>query len=450
MRGKLDDPKLSAHLKKTIEDCLREGFVPFRHRPQPGELGSSSLREAARRTNVPVNTINSWVMRQVDKKEAGQPNYCPDWSLWKQPEAAAPAPVPTPEPIDLRHQIEIDRARLREHDIAAENKRLREALIEAQDIRAGVLKLVDPPLRPTMDAAKKIKRTGQRTVIIHLSDWHCGERVDIDEMEGVNSYSMDVFRRRVARLGASAVDLMTTHWKGQPPEKIILIFGGDMITGEIHDELAKTNDALSAPAVRECAERLAGLVKTLRAIAPIDIYSIPGNHGRLTKKPESKGMAVNSFDTLISHVVEMVVTLGGARDIRFFYPKSGDAIFTVYGLTICAAHGDRIGSRGGQGFIGPIATILRGVAKTRSYYAAQGIILDYVMCGHFHTTSKLPRAFSNGSLVGPSEYSRDLKADPEVAKQNLVVIHSENGVIAFEELFCGDASEGSIYRSRAS
>jgi hypothetical protein len=56
--------------------------------------------------------------------------------------------------------------------------------------------------------------------------------------------------------------------------KIITIFGGDMITGEIHEELAKTNDALSAPAVRECAERLAGLVIELRKINAKDILNI--------------------------------------------------------------------------------------------------------------------------------------------------------------------------------
>lgn len=445
MRGKLDDSKVSAHLKSVIEECLREGFVPLGQRPTAGGLGSA-VREAGRRADVHENTLVAWVRRQERKKAKNEPSFIPDWSVWKRPDAvASPAPE---QPLDIQQQIEISRAKQNERGAIEENKKLREALIEAQDIRAGVLRLIDPPLRPNLSTFEKPRHAGQRTVIIHLSDWHCGERVDLDEMGGLNSYSLSIFRARVARLGQSALELLTTHWKGSPPEKLILIFGGDMITGEIHDELAKTNDALSAPAVRECAEQLAGLVKLLRSVAPIDIYSIPGNHGRLVKKPESKGMAVNSFDTLISHVVEMVITLDGTRNVRFFYPKSGDAIFRVYGLTICAAHGDRIGSRGGQGFIGPIATILRGVAKTRSYYAAQGIIIDYVMVGHFHTSSKLPRALSNGSLIGASEYSRDLKADPEQSKQNFVVIHSERGIIDYQELFCGAPSEGAIYRSK--
>lgn len=365
----------------------------------------------------------------------------PDWSLYRQPPASPPEIEPPVDPVETARQ------KIQGRDLAAENRRLVEALIEAQDIRGGVLKLLDPPLRPRLEQPKRGTGKGRRTVIIHLSDWHCGERVSLEEMDGINSYSLDICRARVARLGAAAKALLTKHWTGRAVERIIVILGGDLISGEIHDELAKTNDALAAPAVRAAAEHLGGLIKLLRGLAPVDVYSLPGNHGRLTRKPESKGMAINSFDALIAHVVEMM--LAEDRGTRFYHSQSGDCLFRVYGWTFCAAHGDRIGSRGGQGFIGPVATITRGLAKTRAYYAGQGVVVDYVLIGHFHTTSKLPRGFSNGSLVGPSEYSRDLRAEPEPAKQTLLVVHSELGVIDYRELFCGDPAEGAIYRPRS-
>jgi len=428
------DPRLKQAKREVeaVNRALKEGHPPV---SVPGnnriKTASSAAAERLRRDRFALsNRVGS-----PDKPGLWHRLYGlrPDWDCYQLP----------------ADEIEAINEKRIERDKDAELRDLKEKLVEARNIRSGVLKLVSDPLHPRFDFPKKASKSGSRTVILHLSDWHCGEVVNIDEMEGLNAFNLSIFRNRVSRLGSTVHELLTTHWKGQPPEKIILIFGGDMITGEIHDELAKTNDALSAPAVRECAERLAGLVKLLRGIAPIDIYSIPGNHGRLTKKPESKGMAVNSFDTLISQVVEMVVNLDKISGVRFFYPKSGDAVFRVYGLTICAAHGDRIGSKGGQGFIGPIATILRGIAKTRSYYAAQNIMIDYVLVGHYHTTSKLPRGFSNGSLPGPSEYSRDLKADPEPAKQNMIVVHSEKGVIDFQEIQCGDAGEGAIYRARS-
>lgn len=359
-------------------------------------------------------------------------NISPDWSLYKEPKHA--------------DAIEIERERLRGRDTASELRKAQADLIEAQDIREGILGLKPETLVPRLNVYRPSKSKGKRTVIIHLSDWHCGEVVRIEEMDGVNSYDLSIFKKRVSRLAGAAQELLTTHWKGDAPEKIIVILGGDMISGEIHEELAKTNEALAAPAVKVCAEHMAGLLKKLAEVAPMDVYSLPGNHGRLTKKPESKGMAINSFDTLITNIVEMILPVSGTHNpVKFFYSKSGDALFRVYKLVFCAVHGDRIGSKGGQGFLGALATVIRGIAKCRAYYTGQGIIVNYFLTAHLHTTAKLPRGFANGSLVGPSEYSRDLRADPEEAKQNFIVIHSERGVIDIKELYCGAPEEGSIY-----
>lgn len=427
---------------KAVEKALESGHPP------PGIKTANDIEGAVKIAAQELDVDWSSLKRQI-----GSPNkgglFDKHFGLranWAKYKPRPPEPKLEPEPTVLEQDaVTRTRERIAIRDLVNENNKLIEQLIEAQDIRAGILGLLDPPLAPSIQIPKHIEHKGGRTVIIHLSDWHVGETVNIDEMGGVNSYSIDIFRRRAGRLADVSHALMTQHWKGDPPEKIVLIFGGDMITGEIHEELAITNDALSAPAVRCCAEVLAGLVKHLKQIAPIDIYTLPGNHGRLTKKPQSKGMAVNSFDTLISQIVEMMVV--GTEGVRFFYPKSGDAVFNVYQWVFCAVHGDRIGSRGGQGFIGPVATIARGVHKMKSYYTSQGVIVHYFLIGHFHTTAKIPGAFSNGSLIGPSEYSRDLRANPEPSKQSMIIVHAERGVIAHEEIYCGDESEGAIYKA---
>jgi len=58
----------------------------------------------------------------------------------------------------------------------------------------------------------------------------------------------------LSRLTITIELALTEHWQGPAPEKIIVIFGGDLISNEIHEELPKTNEALAAPAVRECIE----------------------------------------------------------------------------------------------------------------------------------------------------------------------------------------------------
>lgn len=333
--------------------------------------------------------------------------------------------------------------------LQAQVTRLTKRLVEAEDVRTGVLGLMDPPLKARLSYVAPDAAHGSRTAILHLSDLHAGEVISLTEMDGLNAFNLDIFRKRLARLFSKAGELLTVHWKGPPPERIIVILGGDLITGEIHEELAKTNDALSAPAVRECAERIAGGIAALRAMVgvPVDVVSVPGNHGRLTKKPESKGMALNSYDWLVANFVEMI--LKGDDQIRFFHSTSGDATLDLYGRLFVITHGDRIGSRGGTGFVGPAATIARGFQKVYQTYANLGRAPYKILIGHFHTTTMLPLGISNGSLPGPSEYSRDLRAMAEPASQNLLVVHSERGLIDFKQIYCGSPDEGSIYRGGA-
>ena len=99
-------------------------------------------------------------------------------------------------------------------------------------------------------------------------------------------------------------------------------------------------------------------------------------------------------DWLVAQIVEMTVKSQVANKVRFFYPLSGDALFQVYGWRFLAAHGDRMGSRGGQGFLGALATVIRGMHKMHAYYAAQGMTIDYVVAGHFIRPPTSPRLVS--------------------------------------------------------
>ena len=117
----------------------------------------------------------------------------------------------------------------------------------------------------------------------------------------------------------------------------------------------------------------------------------------------------------------------------FATPKSGDAYFKAAGWNFLLSHGDRMGSRGGQGFIGPAATIARGHAKLQSNWSLTGRPVDVILTGHLHTSLRLSSGFANGSLAGYGEYARDLRATPDAAKQWLLFAHEHYRVSqAFE------------------
>src|SRR5581483_8077072 len=122
-------------------------------------------------------------------------------------------------------------------------------------------------------------------------------------------------------------------------------------------------------------------------------------------KPETKAHVPDNLDTLCAWFIES--RLAKDDGISVYYGDSVDCLFDVYGLPFVLTHGDRIGSRGGQGFIGPVATIMRGHHKLLADYSSRGTPPYKVLTGHFHTTCELPSGYGNGSLAGWSNFARD-------------------------------------------
>lgn len=342
--------------------------------------------------------------------------------------------------------VEVSRLRTQLAAARSDLANLTHRVRKAEDIRSGVLGVLsDPPPPPLRFTTTHNGPAAPETVILFLSDLHWGEKIRLEAMDGLNSYDIQIARNRLKRYFQTIVELMTKHWVGPPPARLILILGGDLISGEIHLELAKTNEAQALPAVRDLATHLTdGLIFAKRHLpCEIDVISIAGNHGRVPLKPESKDYAENSYDTLVSDFLDM--GLRNVEGINFYVPPSPDALFSVYGWHFLATHGNNIGSRGGQGFIGPSATAARGMKRVCMDYAARGVHLDFVLIGHLHTPLQLEEGFVNGCLGGPSEYSRDGRFRPSPARQLFLTIHPRRGLTMTRWINVGAPEEGALY-----
>lgn len=392
---------------------------------QAFEKANGVYTEAAKLMGIPVNTFRSAYNDAVSRAGKGEPK----------------------DPIDahrLKNREVLQRRRIEELERQAANDRT---------IREAVFKLSERPLEPPSWNPRPSKGSKHReSIVLFLSDIHMGEVVSMSAMGGRNSYNMKIACTRLERYFQSVVKLGTEHWTGLPADAIYLVLGGDLVSGEIHDELAKTNDLQAIPAVRVLAEALAAGLQLLREAfpaIPIHVLSVPGNHGRNTKKPESKAFAVNSYDTLVALLLEWWATTKGVKNVTFSAPHTGDALVTIHGWNVLFTHGDRIGSRGGSGFVGPAATAARGMQKVVQDYLAEGRVIDFIIMGHFHTPLELEYGIVNASLVGPSEYSRSGRMRSHPSSQWMLSVHPVYGIARRWKISCGDRSEGSIYAGRA-
>jgi len=268
--------------------------------------------------------------------------------------------------------------------------------------------------------------------VLLVSDIHYGENVNPKEVPDGNCYSPKVAEARWDRLIENTI--RKTRTKEKKSKGIVVCFLGDDISGDIHDELRETN--LKTP-IDACMEVAAQKVKMLKAFEKeygrVWAISVMGNHGRTTKKPQSKEIGEHNYDSLIAAIVKK--QLENDHNISFYNPKSGEAYFELCGYNFLATHGDRIGSRGGQGFIGCSATIARGQHKTRQAYAQIGKPIDWLLLGHFHTPMLLEHTIANGTTVGYSQYARDLRLEPAFPSQTLFYVDDVYGVTDVSRIY---------------
>lgn len=431
--------KQAAREIAEFQKALEEGV----HRSVDGKI-KAPYSIAAERLGVSRNTFRD---RIGSAKVPGSitrtwPDLKVDWS--KRPEVETV--VVAQEPVDV---VKLRRFQDENALMRSRLKTMEQRCVGLEDWRESILGLRALPEAPVSFPART-KSAGEReTVVVFLSDLHWSEHVSLAAMDGLNSYNLTIARNRLGRWANAVCDLINNHWSGLAPDRLIIVLGGDLVSGGIHADFLKTDELQPLPAVRDVSDHLqAAILRISQNIScPIDVISLPGNHGRSTFKPESKNVSSTSYDMLVSDFLEM--GLKARKGISFYAPVSPDALFSVYGYHVLATHGDRIGSRGGQGFIGPAATAARGFKRIIADYAARGVHVDMIMIGHFHTALMLEEGFVNDSLVGPSEFSRDGRFRPRPAKQLFLVIHPRRFVSQVRWIEVGHPSEGSLYAAPA-
>jgi len=269
---------------------------------------------------------------------------------------------------------------------------------------------------PSWHAIPRDETRGRGVGIIHTSDWHLGERVAPNELNGWNEYDTEIATRRARQFVETAIEKLTDWSATTAIDGVLYTMAGDEISGDIHEELRITNELTSMESVQFAVQlRVASIRRVADAFGRVHVVAVPGNHGRSTIKPTAKKYGALSYDILIARMVAR--ELSSDARLSFQIADGPDCVVEIYGRTVLVTHGDKIGTGGGQGFAGPELPILRGGHKTRAQYGSVGSKVDLILGGHFHTSANLRGALFNGSLVGYNEYASQIRAPMDVPRQ---------------------------------
>lgn len=349
----------------------------------------------------------------------------------------------------LRESLRAARSRGLTVDTVAEDKtakletKLKVALAElkaierdnnsAHDVREKIYGLSayapDPP--EWLSGKVNVGMTGVPLTI--WSDFHWGEVVRREEVGGVNEFNRAIAKARFKKLVDGTIELAMHHMVKPDYPGIVICLGGDMISGNIHDELRETNDGPVQQSLLEVQEQLISALGRMADIfGRVFVPCVVGNHGRNTLKPRAKNRVYESYEWNLYCQLER--WFADDSRIQFLIPGETDAYFRVFGHRFLLTHGDTLGVKGGDGIIGAIGPIVRGATKVGRSEAQIGRDFDTLLMGHYHTY--IPRGDAapvlvNGALKGYDEYARLMLRVPYSRPcQALIFVNQKYGITA--------------------
>ncbi len=282
------------------------------------------------------------------------------------------------------------------------------------------------PEVPKWISPKSPAKGHRATLNLLVTDTHFDEVVVPEEVHGINAYNREIAEMRIEKCFRGAIKLARHYLAGVQYDGVSLMLGGDIFSGNIHEELARTNaDTLFGSLLHWLGPMQAGVEMLVKEFGRVHVAGVPGNHGRMTRKPIMKQRAADNLDWLFYHLLQREMR----RDDRISWaiPYAPSIHVKVYDTVYFMEHGDNFS--GGSGISGALAPLMLGTHRTGKQMAAAGMPYHWMVLGHWHQ-----EIFHKGLIVGPSlkgvdEYSMTkLKATPEPAAQLLWITTPERGV----------------------
>ena len=330
--------------------------------------------------------------------------------------------VPPRQVADLAAEA---RTRATEKARKAEFKSLQSRVVELEDALSFVHAApLHPPVIKTLKTSKGELR--QATPAFLVSDTHFGERVTRAETLGENEYDLEIAKTRMAKCWENMLWLRKDMCRTQRCDDTMLVLNGDIVSGDIHDELRETNDGGMRTQCDAAVTALyPGIVHMADATPGVlHLICIGGNHGRLTHKQQIKNGTQHSAEHIgvYDPLRRMLGDYNGK--IAWHVPNAERHIMDVHGYRVSSQHGTMIRSAGGIG--GVLVPMTRWVTRAND--------ADLYLFGHFHEADAYGKVVKNGALIGASAYTKWLGIEDRPPEQVAFVIDAQRGLRRFERV----------------
>lgn len=341
-----------------------------------------------------------------------------------------------------KHETRTDNVLMRENmTLKMQMKKLKEQLEAAHEDSVSNDRLVRI-IRNASDSASqcdlswltyKSKGDSSKSIpVLFLSDLHFDEVVEPSQVEYVNSYNREIATKRIKAVFNNALDLLTRKLKGKYAGCVVAL-GGDLLSGNIHEELAETNEATILDSILTLTDLLeAGLRQMAQEFGKVYVPCVVGNHGRIHKKPRFKFRVQQNYEWLVYQL--LAKRFANEANVTFEIPDATDVTFKLFSVTFLLTHGDQF--KGGSGISGIFTPLMLGASRKLKRQQAVQKPFDVLMVGHFHQYLHTNNLVVNSTTKGYDEFAYGMNFPFEKPQQALFLVNEKHGVTIRLPVLC--------------
>ncbi len=247
------------------------------------------------------------------------------------------------------------------------------------------------------------KRSG--VGVLHITDAHFNELVDLPE----NSYDFNVASKRLKKFVDESKKYFNTH----KIDKVLVAMTGDLLNSDRRlDELLNqsTNRAKASLLASFLLEQV---LIDLNRDYDVSVACVSGNESRIKEDWDySEVLVSDNYDFSIFNILRIMFRK--ADGINFVIGDPGELLIDVNEQKWVLIHGNSLSKnteKEVQGIFGK--------------YAAQGILLDFVIFGHLHHFEGGDFFARGASIVGSNAYSNKGLNLASRASQNIYIVFNK-------------------------
>jgi len=294
--------------------------------------------------------------------------------------------------LQKRSQKQADLNRIK-NKAFREHSRLENALVEYNKALTDLLK--SESLKTTI---KQHTSKGKQAIIVQIADTHFNELVDLKN----NKYDFEVASKRLQKFAHHIKE----YAKFYNVNEIFIAITGDLLNSDrrLDEKLALSTNRAKATFLG--VHLLKHFILDLNSVANISVGCVSGNESRAYELGWVDIVASDNYDFTIFEMLRLLIP-----DINFITSGGLELVVEVNGHNCLLIHGHQLKNMQSD-----------KIAKVMSKYARNGIILNFMMCGHLHETKITDLFARSSSLVGANSYSENALLLSSRAAQNIYIM----------------------------